>query len=49
VASLVFQVSPLDAATLGAAAALTFLISLGAIYLPAGRILRMDPVQALRM
>jgi ABC-type antimicrobial peptide transport system permease subunit len=48
ISSLVFQVSALDAATLTAAGLLTFLISVGAIYLPARRILQMDPVQALR-
>jgi predicted permease len=48
IASLVFGISPLDVPTLLVSGLLTFLISLGAIALPARRILRMDPVQALR-
>jgi putative ABC transport system permease protein len=48
VSALVFEVSPLDARTLAAAAVATLAISLAASYIPARRAAAMDPLQALR-
>ncbi len=45
---LLFQVSPLDAVSFAAAAALLAVISLGACTLPAWRASRVDPAQVLR-
>jgi ABC-type lipoprotein release transport system permease subunit len=48
IASLLFEVSPVDVGTFAAAALTTFVIALVATYLPARRIVTMDPVEAIR-
>jgi ABC-type lipoprotein release transport system permease subunit len=47
-ASLLFQVKPLDPLTLSAAAALVVLVTLAASFIPARRASRVNPVAALR-
>jgi putative ABC transport system permease protein len=47
-ASLLFQVRPLDPVTLGGAAALVVFVTLAASYVPARRASRIDPIAALR-
>ena len=46
--SLLFQVSPADARTFVVAASATFVIALLSTYLPARRITRLDPVDAIK-
>jgi putative ABC transport system permease protein len=46
--SLLFQVRPLDPATLAASAALVVLVTLAASYIPARRAGRISPMAALR-
>ena len=46
--SLLFEVSPTDALTLGSVSVLLVLLAAGASYLPARRAARVDPVDALR-
>jgi ABC-type antimicrobial peptide transport system permease subunit len=46
--SLLFEVSPIDAASLGGAAAVMLLVALAAALLPARRASRVDPITALR-
>jgi predicted permease len=48
-AALLYEISPMDAAALGAATATLFLVALVASWLPACRAARVDPVRALRM
>jgi putative ABC transport system permease protein len=49
VAALLYGVKPNDLPTIGAVAALVLLIATAAIYLPARRVSRIDPVLALRV
>jgi putative ABC transport system permease protein len=48
ITSLLFEVSPVDFGTFAAAALTTIVIALVATYLPARRIVTMDPVEAIR-
>jgi ABC-type antimicrobial peptide transport system permease subunit len=46
--SLLFQVSPLDVRTFALAAVATFVIAIVSTYLPARKITRLDPVDAIK-
>ena len=48
VRSLLFEISPLDGPTIAGAVAVMLAVTLAAVYIPARRAARLDPLRALR-